>query len=246
MLGRITQDLPLPLYYQIKRDLREKMDSGDLSEGTFLPTEADLQRHYGVSRTTVRQALSELAAEGLITRHPGRGTVVGRKIADDRPRRLVGFVEQLRAHGVAVLSDVREIAIVPAPARAARLLDLPAGAPVTRIVHRSLTESGPVGMSHVYLACAHPIAAEEITRHGALLTFLRAHAEEVHGRRFTHAVRTMGATLADEDEAVLLEIAPYSALVVVTLRIHAGESPVVYLQARYRADRYEYQEILDV
>src|SRR3990170_7880516 len=96
-LGSITQDLPLPLYYQIKRELQEKIETGDLPEGSLLPTEAELQRLFGVSRTTVRQALSELAAQGLITRRPGKGTVIGRKISDVRPRRLVGFIEQLRA-----------------------------------------------------------------------------------------------------------------------------------------------------
>jgi GntR family transcriptional regulator len=246
VLGHITQDLPIPLYHQIKRDLRERIQAGDFREGSLLPTEAELQRHYGVSRTTVRQALSELVAEGLITRRAGKGTVVGRKIADMRPRRLVGFIEQLRARGVDVRSDVREIAVVPASVRTARELGVEPGTPVTRIVHRGLTPDGPIGMSRVHLACTHPVSAEEITRRGALLTFLRAHADEVHGRRFTHAVRTMSATLADPYEAQWLEVPPASALVVVTLRIFSGETAEVYLEARYRADRYEYREVLEV
>lgn len=245
-LGHITAALPIPLYHQIKRDLRERIQSGDFPEGSLLPTEAELQRHYGVSRTTVRQALSELVAEGLITRHAGKGTVVGRKIADVRPRRLVGFIEQLRARGVDVRSDVREIAVVPASTRIARELAVEAGTPVTRIIHRGLTPSGPIGMSRVHLACTHPVSVEDITRRGALLTFLRAHADEVHGRRFTHAVRTMSAALADAHDAKLLEVPPASALVVVTLRIFSGETAEVYLEARYRADRYEYQEVLEV
>ncbi len=68
----------LPLYRQICQQLREAILSGELSEGTRLPTERSLASELGVNRTTVMNAYNELASEGLIEGHVGRGTLVRR------------------------------------------------------------------------------------------------------------------------------------------------------------------------
>lgn len=64
------------LYQQVASELRRAIYSGDLGPGAQLPTEAELIALHGVSRNVVRQALSELVNEGLVTRAPRRGTVV--------------------------------------------------------------------------------------------------------------------------------------------------------------------------
>src|SRR5437868_9985080 len=68
----------LPLYRQICQRLREAILSGELSEGTRLPTERALATELGVNRTTIMNAYNELASEGLIEGHVGRGTLVRR------------------------------------------------------------------------------------------------------------------------------------------------------------------------
>jgi len=60
----------------IWKDLVKQIASGELRPGQQLPTEKDLERKYGVSRTPVREALSRLALDGLIDRRPGSGTFV--------------------------------------------------------------------------------------------------------------------------------------------------------------------------
>src|SRR6266702_488400 len=68
----------VPLYRQICQRLREAILSGELAEGTRLPTERALASELGVNRTTVMNAYNELASEGLIEGHVGRGTLVRR------------------------------------------------------------------------------------------------------------------------------------------------------------------------
>src|SRR5712691_1060662 len=67
-----------PLYRQICDALREAIISGELAEGTRLPTERALARELEVNRTTVMNAYNELASEGLVEGHVGRGTLVRR------------------------------------------------------------------------------------------------------------------------------------------------------------------------
>jgi 2-aminoadipate transaminase len=77
-LVKIERDSGVPLYRQIARQLREAILTGDLPEGARLPTERALARELGVNRTTVMNAYNELADEGLIEGHVGRGTLVRR------------------------------------------------------------------------------------------------------------------------------------------------------------------------
>ena len=54
--SKIKSNSPLPLYFQIKEDLKSKIENGILNEGEYLPSEFKLMERYGVSRPTIRQA----------------------------------------------------------------------------------------------------------------------------------------------------------------------------------------------
>jgi len=70
-----------PLYRQIKEVILEWMRCGELEPGARLPPERELGQRFGVSRLTVRQAISELTSEGVLYRIQGSGTYVARKRA---------------------------------------------------------------------------------------------------------------------------------------------------------------------
>ena len=61
------------LYRGLAAELRQAIEGGELAPGAQLATEADLAEEHGVSRNTVRLALAELQAAGLITTGRGRG-----------------------------------------------------------------------------------------------------------------------------------------------------------------------------
>lgn len=69
---------PRAQYRRIAAELRARIDSGELSPGSALPSEAALVRQYGVSRGTARQALSELEGTGLVVAVHGKGRFVQR------------------------------------------------------------------------------------------------------------------------------------------------------------------------
>ncbi|WP_376795430.1 PLP-dependent aminotransferase family protein [Thermogemmatispora sp.] len=77
---RLDRSSSVPLYRQIYHQLREAILSGTLPEGARLPTERALARELGVNRTTVMNAYNELASEGLVEGHVGRGTLVRRSL----------------------------------------------------------------------------------------------------------------------------------------------------------------------
>ena len=68
--------MPAPLYRQIADDLRHKIDSGELAQGSQLPTEDELMDSHHASRNTVRGAIKELTSRGLVYTLHGKGTFV--------------------------------------------------------------------------------------------------------------------------------------------------------------------------
>jgi len=66
----------LPRHRKLYELLRKHITEGVYKEGDLLPSENELCQLYGMTRPTVRQALSTLANDGYITRHQGKGSIV--------------------------------------------------------------------------------------------------------------------------------------------------------------------------
>ncbi|MGE4338034.1 MAG: GntR family transcriptional regulator [Pigmentiphaga sp.] len=83
-------------YKVIAEDLKQKIESGAIAPGSRLPTEIELSGQYGVSRHTLRLALKQLVALGLIDQTQGRGTHVrGRPTLDGRYARSIMTFDDL-------------------------------------------------------------------------------------------------------------------------------------------------------
>lgn len=78
----IDRGSPVPFYFQLAELIEEEIVTGRWEPGTRVPSENELCTRYGLSRTTIRQALARLEQEGLVSREKGRGTFV----SDSRPR----------------------------------------------------------------------------------------------------------------------------------------------------------------
>ena len=74
--GIIDRESPVPFYFQLSELLEQEIVAGRYEPGVRLPSEPEISRRYGLSRTTIRQALSRLEQEGLIHRRKGQGTFV--------------------------------------------------------------------------------------------------------------------------------------------------------------------------
>ena len=66
----------VPLYQQIKEDIKSAIERGKYKPQEQIPTEPELSAEYSVSRVTVRRAVEELCSEGYLVKMQGRGTFV--------------------------------------------------------------------------------------------------------------------------------------------------------------------------
>lgn len=74
----INRHSPVPIYYQIMTDIKQRIRNGEWKENDKLPSEQELADTYGISRITLRQAISELEADGLLVKRRGHGTFIAR------------------------------------------------------------------------------------------------------------------------------------------------------------------------
>lgn len=103
-------------YQMVARELKVQILQGAFSDGRKLPTEAVLSSDYGVSRQTIRRAMQDLVAEGLVYRVAGRGTFA--QSASDGYVRQVGSVDDLMG-----LSDDTSMEVLDPLARRVDLIN---------------------------------------------------------------------------------------------------------------------------
>ena len=72
----------MPLYYQLEELIKKAISSGELKAGDMIPTEWELVDYFELSRTTVRQAMTDLVNENLLYRKKGIGTFVSKPKID--------------------------------------------------------------------------------------------------------------------------------------------------------------------
>lgn len=237
------RDLPLPKYHQVYLLLREALDEGRWADG--LPSEPRLAQAYGVARVTVRRALESLAAEGLIERTPGRGTVPVRRGGDaegtgESAERapLEGLLETIVTMGLRTSVRVVELETVAAPEAVARMLALARDARVQKAVRVRATRDGPVSHITTWMPARPTLrfGRRELARKPMLVLLEEA------GVRIGRATQTVGARLADAAVAAQLDVAVGSALLAVNRLVYdADGGPIQWLNGLYRPDRYRYE-----
>lgn len=99
----------------ISADLRERILTGEWAATRVLPNERELAQAYGVARNTLRKALDDLEAEGLVIRQVGRGTELREPIDRD----LVAIMRQILGSSPLDIMNLRIMIEPPATAMAA-------------------------------------------------------------------------------------------------------------------------------
>jgi GntR family transcriptional regulator len=201
---------PQTLYRKVAADLRDAISAGAYGSGARLPAEGALAERYGVSRGTIRQALAQLRADGLVTSRRGTRRVV----LDAGATHVQSFAELTSfarwARSIGEEPGGRTIAVVREPGRPLECeqLRLAGGAYVYRVLRLRTLSGRPVMVERtVYPEWVGALVERfdpDADSHSALL--------EAEGVLFTDADHTIDLTRADADDARLLECGTGEAL----------------------------------
>ncbi len=110
----LNRNSSVPLYEQIKQNIRNQIRSGEYMAGNRLPTEEEFCAHYNVSKITVKRALNDLAQAGIIERRQGSGSIVAPKLLDGSFTDTEGFSSAVRRNGQHPSSKILKVSLVEA------------------------------------------------------------------------------------------------------------------------------------
>jgi GntR family transcriptional regulator len=238
---RIDRDSPVPYYLQLKAALSKGIQQGEWGPGDLLPSEAELTREVGISRTVVRQALNEMSYEGLVTRQKGKGTFVTQPKISSRGlvQSLEGFYQDMADRGVPVITQVMEQVLEPAESEVAANLELESMAPVVKLVRLRFVDKEPIVLVYSYLPyerCRELINAD--LERGSLYAFL----EQQCGLTIGRGSRQIEAVQANEREAETLQVSIGSPLIRLrSVSYTPDDTPLEYFDALFRGDRSRFE-----
>jgi len=223
----------VPHHRRIEQVLRERITA--LRPGDRLPSDAELVAEFGVSRMTARNAMQRLAEEGLVARHPGRGTFVAEPAAHRRTDRLMTFSREMARRGRIPTSRLLARAIRPSTRSEASALALAPGEPVVEVRRIRLADHEPIALETAILvaSCAPSVLTADL-EHGSLHAAITA-----GGQALRSGTGTVGAGAATAEDARLLDIRRGDPLLIERRVIVDGTGRrIEATESRYPADRY--------
>lgn len=223
----------VPLWQQLRADLTTRLEAGEFARS--FPGELALAEQYGVSRQTVRQALRQLRADGLVMAERGRQPRIAPTPEIRQPMgALYSLFACVEAAGLDQHSTVRRLEIRADAVVAARL-DREGSTPLLHLERLRYAGDQPLAVDRVWLPAdlAAPLLDADLT-HTGLYTELaeRAGIRLERGREQIHAV------IPTTPERTLLHCPPTAAVFSIHRIGYSAGQPVEWRHTIVRGDRF--------
>ena len=235
-----------PLYQQIKSLILQSLQGGEWKPGEPIPSEMELAARFRVSQGTVRKAIDELAAENLVVRRQGKGTLVATHAEQHVQYRFLKLVPDsgdVDAEGPAQ-REIVDCRRQRASADVARALALRTGDAVLQ-VRRVLAYRGvPTILEDLWLPGA-PFKGLTAERLRGWRGPMYALFETEFGVRMVRAEEKIRAVLPDAAQAALLAVPATTPLLSVERIAHTyHDTPMELRRGLYRTDTHHYRNEL--
>ncbi|WP_153731627.1 GntR family transcriptional regulator [Sporosarcina obsidiansis] len=240
---KLDKSVPIPLYFQLKELVLKQIKDGTYEVGDAIPTEKELSEIYDISRTTVRQAITELVQEGWLYRVKSKGTFVKTpKISQSFIQALGSFNDQIIDLGMTPSTEVLDFEVIEVPEHIAPQLNLKVGEKVIYIHRRRFADNEPIVMVKTYLPyekCKFVLDRDFVkdSLYPVLSTTKETQICKI--RRLIEAVQATKYDIGNLDltkEKVILQF--------ISVGYNSQEEPIEYSLARYRGDKNRFEIVI--
>lgn len=225
----IDSSNPLPLYFQIKEDIKSKIESGQLKEGEYLPSEMKLMKQYGVSRPTIRQAVDLLCQENYLEKQRGIGTLIKENQPEVRNLNdLLNFNEEVQSKSFIYSTEVLGFEVIPASSALEDIFGRNEDF-FYKIKRLRIVEHKPAELVTTYIpkSIMSNLQDFDLSKH-SLFDILTKET----GLQLGHAEKVLKAVNVSEEDARLLKVVPNSAVQLVrTVTYNIDGQPIEFSYA---------------
>ena len=226
-----------PAYMRVYTTIRSKIRNKVYDVGAILPPEPELEKEFGVSRTTVRRAVELLVRDGFLSVRQGFGTQVVSRKAVQNLNKFSSISESLAHKGKRIGLRSCYIEKIGAPEKIATLLGVAANTPLICIHRIKTSDDVPISLTTNYILERCVPGMETHIQIPHLYEYLK----EKYGIVYTRSRDLISACSATFEQAQLLEIEPKTALLSVQRVCYSGSRPCEVDVVQIIADLYEYE-----
>jgi GntR family transcriptional regulator len=228
-------ELHKPIYVQIQEFLAEKILSGELTPESRISSERELCQELGVSRMTVRRAITELVNEGLLERRHGAGTFIAKPKGTYNAAELIDYANAIRSKSQTVSRQLLEFSEVPASHRLSSRLKVEIGHSLYRIVLLYFSNRIPVILERSFLSCERCAGLQEYNLEKTSIYDL---ITEGLSMRLHSIDQEIEAVVASDIVANQLRVEEGFPLLMITRTVYRSEDgyPIQYSQDLLRGD----------
>ncbi len=234
---RIDKSVPIPLYFQLKKIILNEIKNGTYPSGSPIPTENELSDIFKISRTTVRQAITELVQEGRLYRIKSKGTFVSKpKINnEDFITKIESFNSQMARRGLTASTEVLDLKVIPADVTVAKFLNLSENDQVLFLYRRRFANDEPLVTIKTYLPYSR---CQDLINLDFTTISLYAELGKSDDTKIVKIQRQIEAVEADSEDARHLNMKKGKPIHFFTsIGYNLYGQPIEYSLARYRGDR---------
>lgn len=234
-LPQIDRQSAIPIYYQLKEAIYEKIKTGEWKIGQQVPSLRQLSSELKISLMTARQAIKALVDERVLAMQRGQGTfILGAGLREDASI-ISSFTAEMLRQGFRPSSKVLKKETIVAPEDISAAFNLPHESPIHLISRLRYADNFPVALQHAYLpADSFPDLLKK-DMHGSLVSIL----ENEYNVRFHNGTQTIWAGLAGRQEYQLLKLPPKAPVLFIERTSFSEEhKPIEFLRSIHRADKY--------
>jgi GntR family transcriptional regulator len=240
----IDFDSKLPLYHQLKEQIKQNILNGTYKEGDLLPSEREFNDQYDLSSTTIRRALNDLVQENFLERKAGKGTFVHtRKVKRDL-RKVIGFTKNMQEMGLTPSTLIISKKIATANAYTRSRLCLDKGAKIFRLMRLRLANDIPMMLETRYIRTdlCPGIETEELD------SSLWKVFEEKYGLKPNRHSQNMNIAVVSGHSANMLTLKEGTHVFLIKGVTYVRDNlPIECEESMYRTDKYElaFEGIID-
>lgn len=227
-----------PLYLQLKQHLLGKISTGEWKEGDRIPTELKLKNDLGLSRATIRQALTEMEREGFIERRRGSGTTVCHQRIRPELMKLTSFTEDMTSRGHVPGSQIIDLSFAVPPAKVQEAMSIGDDEKVWWVKRLRTADATPLGIQDLYIPPDLSFSPHDLYEMQSYYCLLADRCT----LKPAHASETLTASGATKAEGALLQVPEGTPLLIVWRKTFSEEERILeVVRLVYLAGRYEYR-----
>ena len=148
ILGDMTMELS---YQQLADIIRGKIEGGEYVFGLALPSEREMAKSFGVSRSLVRSAIAQLCAEGILQKYHGKGIYIMLKDIDDSSMHFKGMSELLKKAGYHPSSKILNTMTRKAGYKFSKIFDVSEDTEIFQMLRLRLGNGQPISIENTYI-----------------------------------------------------------------------------------------------